>query len=388
MFDPSFYHDPYPVYDRLRSTAPVLKAEGAMGPLPTWLITGYAAAREAFTHPGISKDTRRYQHVLARGGNQRSPHPAVAASMVATDPPGHTRLRGLVSRAFNAATVQDLRPRIEQITSDLLDRIEPAGSADLIASFAAPLPVTVISDLLGVPPAGRSQLRRWSNATFASGDPAARDTASHQIAASMTHLVAARRTHPGEDLLSRLTGSDQLSNDELVSLAVLLLIAGHETTTSLIGNAVLALLDHPGHLALLRDDPALLPAAISEFLRYDSPTAIATIRFTTGPVTIAGVTIPAEQIVLISPAAGNRDPARFPDPARLDLGRDAASHLAFGHGIHYCLGVHLARAEAEIALRALLARFPSLRLAANANELRWRHTRLFRGLEALPVRWD
>jgi cytochrome P450 len=388
VFDPSFHRDPYTVYDKLRASGPVRKADGAMGPLPTWLITGYAAAREAFTHPGISKDTRRFDYLLAQGGKRRAPNAAVAASMVATDPPDHTRLRRHVSGAFNAATVQDLRPRIRQITSDLLDAIELRGCADLIASFAMPLPVTVISELLGVPETDRDQLRRWSNANFAAGDPKARDQASHHIAGYMTSLVAAKRVHPGEDLLSRLTVSDELNNQELVSLAVLLLIAGHETTTSLIGNAVLALLLHLDQLSLLRHDPSLMSAAISEFLRYDSPAAIATIRFTAEPVTIADVTIPAEQILLISPAACNRDPAQFPEPGRLDLHRDATGHLAFGHGIHYCLGAQLARAEAEIALGSMLATLPNLRLAADPGDLQWRHTRLIRGLETLPVRWD
>jgi cytochrome P450 len=388
VFDGSFYRDPYPAYDKLRSAGPVCKVEGAMGPLPTWLITGYDAAREAFTHPAISKDTRRYEYLLAQGGKRRAPDAAVAASMVATDPPDHTRLRRQVSAAFNAATVEALRPRIQQITDNLLDAIEPAGSADLIASFGAPLPVTVISELLGVPETDRDQLRQWSNANFASGDPKARDDASHQIAGYMTSLVAAKRAHPGEDLLSRLTASDDLTNQELVSLAVLLLIAGHETTTSLIGNAILALLLHPDQLGLLRNDPSLMPAAISEFLRYDSPAAIATIRFTTEPVTIADATIPAEQILLISPAACNRDPAQFPEPERLDLHRNASSHLAFGHGIHYCIGAQLAQAEAEIALSSMLSGFPDLRLATDPDDLQWRRTRLIRSLETLPVRWD
>ena len=204
MFDDAFYRDPYPVYDKLRAAGPVLKADGAMGPLPTWLITGYDEAREAFTHPGISKDTRRFAHLLAQGRKPRNVSAAVAASMVATDPPDHTRLRRLVSKTFTAATVDKLRPGIQQITDDLLDAIAPAREADLVEAFAVTLPVTVISELLGVPQADRDPLRRWSNDNFAAGDHKARDDASHQITRYMTDLVAAKRAAPDYGLLSRL----------------------------------------------------------------------------------------------------------------------------------------------------------------------------------------
>jgi cytochrome P450 len=390
LFDASFFADPYPVYDRLRSASPVLKVDGAMGPLPVWLITGYAEAREAFTHPGISKDTRRFQPLLSQGPNPRNVNPAVAATMLATDPPDHTRLRRLVTGAFTAATVDGLRPRIQQLTDELLDKITPAGEADLIESLAVPLPVTVISELLGVPEPDRDMLRRLSDDNYAAGDHRVRDQASHEIAGYMAGLVAAKRASPDDGLISRLItardGTDELSEDELVSLAVLLVAVGHETTTSLIGNAVLALLQHPGQLAVLRQDPSLIPAAIDELLRYESPAAIATIRFTTEPVTIGGVTIPANQVVLISPAGANRDPARYEDPATLDLSREAGTHVAFGYGIHRCIGTRLARAETEIALTSLLRRFPGLHLATDS--LSWRHTRLLRSLSALHVRWQ
>jgi len=391
LFDAAFFRDPYPVYDKLRASSPVQKVDGAMGPLPVWLITGYAEARAAFTHPGISKDTRRFQHVLNQGGNPRNINAAVAATMVATDPPDHTRLRRLVSKAFNTSTVERLRPRVQQITDDLLDAIASAGSADLIETLAIPVPITVISELLGVPEADRDNLRCWSNANFAAGDHRTRDEASHKIADYMAQLVAAKRAQRGNDLLSDLIAvhdsTDSLSEQELIALAVLLLIAGHETTTSLIGNAILALLLRPAQLAELRENPSLIPLAIDEFLRYDSPTAIATIRFTAEPINIADVTIPADQIVLISPAAANHDPARFADPAALDIHRDATGHLAFGYGIHYCIGAQLARTETEIALAALLTRFPTLNLDPELKDLRWRHSRLIRGLQTLPVRW-
>ncbi|MGH3247911.1 MAG: cytochrome P450 [Trebonia sp.] len=272
-----------------------------------------------------------------------------------------------------------------------LTSVAPAGAADLIESFAVPLPVTVISELLGVPESDRDTLRRLSNDNFAAGDHRVRDHASHQIAEYMASLITTKRANPDNGLLPKLIAArddtDKLSENELVSLAVLLLIAGHETTTSMIGNAILALLQHPAQLATLRQDPPLIPAATDELLRYESPAAIATIRFTAEPVTIGDVTIPAEQIILISPAAANRDPARYPDPADLDLRRDAGTHLAFGHGIHYCTGARLARAETEIALTSLIHRFPDLQLAGDPEGLAWRHTRLFRSLQHLHVRW-
>lgn len=390
MFDAAFYRDPYPAYDKLRAARPVLKVEGAMGPLPTWLVTGYGAAIEAFAHPGISKDTRRFQHVLGQGNKPRNVNAAVAESMVATDPPGHTRLRRLVSKSFTASTVDTLRPRIQQISDALLDTIPPAEPVDLMEAFAIPLPVTVIGELLGVAEADRDGLRRWSSDNITAGDHRVRDKASHEIAAYMTGLVAAKRANPDGGLLSALItardSDDSLSEAELVSLAVLLLIAGHETTTSLIGNAVLALLRHPDQLSCLRNDPARIPGAIDELLRYDSPTSVATIRFTSEPVTIAGVPIPADQVVLISPAAANRDPGRFAKPGTFDLDRaNAASHLAFGYGIHYCLGARLARTEAEIALTTLLSRFPDIRLAVAPADLEWRRSRLVHALRYLPV---
>jgi cytochrome P450 len=391
LFNADFFRDPYPVYDKLRANSPVQRLDGAMGNLPTWLITGYAEARAALTHPGISKDTRRFRHIFDQAGSKRNINPAVSATMLATDPPDHTRLRKLVAKAFTTDTVNALRPRIQQITDDLLGTITPAGHADLIQSFAAPLPVTVISELLGVPESDRTDLRQWSNDNFAAGDPAVRDHASHAITGYMAGLINAKRARPGDDLLSALIAArddtDRLSEHELVSLAVLLLIAGHETTTSLIGNAVLALLLNPEQHSALLADPSLLPTAIDEFLRHDPPVATATIRFTTEPITIAQVNIPADQVILVSLGAANNDPARFFDPARLDVTRDSAGHLAFGHGIHFCIGARLARVETEIALSSLLARLPGLQLTADLGDLQWRHSRIMRGLESLPVRW-
>ncbi|MFF4364902.1 cytochrome P450 [Streptomyces sp. NPDC001594] len=378
--------DPYAVYEATRGAGPVRLLPAGSAGRPAYLVTGYAEAREALGDPRLSKDTGAF---FAGKESRRRLHPAVARSMLATDPPGHTRLRKLVTGAFTTGAVRELRPFIARITDELLARWNPGEPFDFVAGLAVPLPVIVICELLGVPQADRSAVRSWSAGLFGDGEPEAADEASHALAGYMTDLIAARRRAPGGSLLDRLIaardGQDRLSEEELVSLAVLLLVAGHETTANALGNALLALLRNPAALARLREDPDGIPAALDELLRFDSPVSTATFRFTTRPVTLGGTAIPAGVPVLVALGAANRDPARFPTPDRLDPDRDAAAHLAFGHGIHRCVGAPLALAEAEIALRAVLTRFPGVRLAVPAEELRWRRTRLVRGLASLPV---
>ncbi len=386
--DPTFFADPYPTYARLRDAAPVHKVPTGSGGggRHSYVVTGYAEAREAFTDPRLSKDTARF---FAGRPSQRDLHPAVSRNMLATDPPEHARLRALVTKAFTTGAVSRLRPYISSLVDELLDTWPDHGTVDLIADLAVPLPVTVICELLGVPESDRASVRTWSSDLFAAGDPQRIDAASHAVGDYMTALVAAKRTAPGDSLLDDLIavrdGQDRLSEDELVSLAVLLLVAGHETTTNFIGNAALALLRHPESLARLRAEPQLLGGALDELLRYDSPVGIATFRFSTESLTLGGTEIPEGVPVLIAPGAANRDPDRFPEPDRLDLTRSATGHLAFGHGIHRCLGAPLARAEAELALHAVITRYPHAALATPTETLPWRHTRLTRGLASLPI---
>jgi len=318
--------------------------------------------------------------------------------MLNADPPAHTRLRKLVTKAFTARRIAGLRPRVEAITESLLDAVEAelgagggAETIDLIESFAFPLPVTVICELLGVPARDQAQFRQWSNAIVASeGEPGGFRAAGEAMYYYFTELVAAKRAAPADDLVSALIeardSEDSLDERELIAMLWLLLIAGHETTTNLIASGTLALLTSPAEADRLRADPSLLPAAVEELLRYVNPLNHATDRFTLEPVEIGGVTIPAREWVLCGTASANRDPARFGDPDRLDVGRDAGGHVAFGHGIHYCLGAPLARLEGEVAFGALLSRFPGLALAAGPSALRWRPSSLIHGLEALPVR--
>ena len=384
--DPRFFADPYPTYARLRNAAPVQQVPTGSAGRFSYLVTGYAEAREAFTDPRLSKNTARF---FAGRLSDRDLHPAVSQNMLATDPPEHARLRALVTKAFSTGAVAKLRPCIAGLVDELLDAWPEHGPVDLVAGLAVPLPVTVICEMLAVPEADREQVHAWSGELFAAGDPRRIDVASQAVGTYMTDLVAARRGSPGESLLDDLIavrdGQDRLTEDELVSLAVLLLVAGHETTTNFIGNAALALLQHPESLARLKAEPELFGTALDELLRFDSPVGIATFRYSTEALTLGGTDIPAGVPVLIAPGAANRDPARFPDPDRVDLDRGATGHLAFGHGIHRCLGAPLARAEGELALRAVFARFPDVRLARPVEQLEWRHTRLTRGLTSLPV---
>ncbi len=376
---------PHDVYRRLRESAPVHRTAGPDGS-PAWLVTRYEDVRAALADPRLSLDKAH-----AREGSYRglSLPPALDANLLNMDPPDHTRIRRLVARAFTTRRVEQLRIPIRRTADRLLDALGPHGTTDLIAAYAAPLPITVICDLLGVPEDHRRDFRAWTDALVAP-DPARPAAAKEAVVAILgffTGLIAAKRAEPADDLLSDLIAvrdeGDRLTEDELMSLAFLILFAGYENTVQLIGNAVLSLLNHPEQLAALRADPARIPAAVEEFARYEGPALLAIRRFPTQDVTIGGATVPAGETVLLSLAAANRDPARFTDPDRLDLGRDTSGHLALGHGIHHCLGAPLARAETEIALAALLARFRELTLTADA--LRWRPSLRARGLTALPV---
>lgn len=349
-------------------------------------VTGYTEARWALADPRLSKDTAAF---FADKGSKRRLHPAIAQSMVATDPPEHTRLRALVTKAFTTGAVARLRGFIERETDALLDQWPDKKCVDAVAGLAVPLPVSVICELLGVPEAERADVRRWSADLFADGRPDVIDAASHDLAGHMVGLIARKRQDPGDSLLDRLIsardGEDRLTEDELVSLACLLLVAGHETTANFIGTALLTLLQHPAELAHARADPTAIPGLLDELLRLNSPVGTATFRYAAQDVTLGGTRIPAGAPVQVAIGEANRDPLRYPEPERLLGERDASGHLTFGHGIHRCLGAPLAKAEAEVALRAVLTRFPHLRLAVPPHELTWRRTRLVRGLASLPV---
>lgn len=272
--DPRFLQDPYPTYAAMRSACPVQAVPSVSGGRLSYLVTGYAEAREALADARLSKDTAAF---FAGKESKRRLHPAVAHNMLSSDPPEHTRLRKLVTKAFTTGAVAELRPFITRVTDDLLDQCPVGKPFDFVTGLAVPLPVIVICELLGVPEQDRPDIRRWSGELFAAGQPEVIDAASHSLVDYMTDLIAAKRRHPGSSLLDRLIsahdGDDQLSEEELVSLAVLLLVAGHETTTNFLGNATLSLLQHPAELDRLRQNPADIPTVLNELLRFDSPSA-------------------------------------------------------------------------------------------------------------------
>nr|BFF00103.1 cytochrome P450 [Streptoalloteichus tenebrarius] len=324
VLDAAFVQDPYPLYARLRREAPVSRAVTATG-LSVWLVTRYEDARAALADPRLSKDARRIREVLEIRGGVRVLDESIIEHMLNSDQPDHTRLRRLVGKAFTARRVEALRPRIEEISAGLLDGINPDSEIDLLTAYAFPLPITVICALLGIPDADHDAFRSWSNTIVTNSEPEEFERAQSGLVAYLVQLIDRKRREPGEDMLSALVAArddgDQLSERELLAMVFLLLVAGHETTVNLIANGVLALLRHPDQMARLRADLGLLPSAVEEFLRYESPVNMATFRVTAEPVRIGEVEIPAEEVVLVSLGSANRDGDRYGDPDQLVIDR-------------------------------------------------------------------
>lgn len=396
--DPAVIEDPFPALRALQAEDPVHWSE----PLKSWVLTRYDDVRSALGDGRLSAD--RLTPFLRHEGAGRAGTASAAALAelgrslglwaVFTDPPLHTRLRGLLTRAFTPRAVEALRPRVQALVDALLDRVVPRGRLDLIRDFAYPLPVAVIGDLLGVPREDGESLKRWSDdlAAFV-GSAVATPDKYERAARSLRDmngyfraLAAERRACPREDILSALAAAAEdgrlAGEEELVATCTILLFAGHETTTNLIGNGVLALLRHRDQYARWRRDPSLTPTAVEELLRFDGP-GQALVRVAAEDVVLDGRVIRRGDRVFLMINAANRDPRRFVDPDRLDLGRDPNPHLTFGHGLHYCVGAPLARLEAQIALPALLARLPDLTLAT--ARLVWLDSLIFRGVRTLPL---
>jgi cytochrome P450 len=389
--------DPFPVFARVRELGavhPVTLADGH----DAWLVVRFEEAMAALNDPRLSKD----MHAALESGSEvvaeGLPGPEFARHMLTVDPPDHTRLRRLVSSAFSPRRVEALRPRVQTITDDLLDDIASMDSdspVDLISTFAFPLPFTVICELLGVPETDRTRLGQEFTKllvpTTTAAEYAEAKKASDQVVAMLRDLVAGKEAAPGDDLVSALIsardGDERLDSRELLSTIFQLMVAGHDTTASLIGNSVVALFRSPAQLSKLQKDPTKIPAAIEEFLRFDAPVPHSTFRYASEPVPMAGQEIPAGAQVIICMAAANRDLDRYASPEALDVERGAARHLAFGHGVHHCLGAPLARMEGHLALGSLLRRFPQLTLAVRSEDLHWDHGDglVLRGLSELPV---
>ncbi|WP_262698997.1 MULTISPECIES: cytochrome P450 family protein [Streptomyces] len=409
LFTWEFASDPYPAYAWLRDHAPVHRTTLPSG-VDAWLVTRYADARRALADPRLSKNPQRHSaaaHARGKVGIPGERRAELMTHLLNIDPPDHTRLRRLVSKAFTPRRVASFAPRVRTLTDQLIDAFEERGEADLIHEFAFPLPIYAICDLLGVPREDQDDFRDWAGAMIRHGGGPRGGVARavKRIRAYLGELIHRKRLElaergeeeDGEDLISGLIRAsdhgEHLTENEAAAMAFILLFAGFETTVNLIGNGVYALLRHPEQRALMQraleeGDERLLAAGVEELLRYDGPVEIATWRFATEPVTLAGQRIAEGEPVLVVLAAADRDPERFAEPDVLDLTRRDNQHLGYGHGIHYCLGAPLARLEAQTAIATLLRRLPGLRLAEDPDDLRWRGGLIMRGLRTLPVTWN
>ncbi len=392
-FIPEVHANPYPMYISLRAEDPVQWSEL----MESWILTRYDDIVAVLADSRFSADRRQAQNRYAQQAQKIAEEFGAfgrTQTMLTSDPPLHTRLRKLVSKAFTPRMVDGLLPRIQEIVDERLDAVQEAGRMEIIQDLAYPLPVIVIAEMLGIPPRDRDQFKLWSdeiiltlNGPFTSPDMLERARKSaHELTEYFRGVIEERRKEPGSDLISGLIAAEEqgqiLSEDEMLTTAMLLLVAGNETTTNLIGNGMLALLRNPDQLRKLRDDPSLIQTAIEELLRYDGPVQ-ATGRVATEDMEIDGHPVKKGQVAFCVLGAANRDPAKFENPDQLDVTRHPNEHVAFGDGIHFCLGAPLARAEGQIALRTLLKRFPDLSL--ETDNLQWGGTFILRGLKGLPI---
>lgn len=398
LYSPTFKRDPYPLYAKLRAETPALRNGGLSPNEQFWFVTGYAEAE------AVLRDHKRfvknYRNTLtAEQRAQLPPLPRLGQlldqHMLNLDGADHLRQRMLVNKAFTTRMVNSMQARVQRIADELLDAVQEKGVMDLIDEYAFPLPIVVIAEMLGIPAADRNRFRAWSDAFVTPSLTEEEWRRAERLLTEFTDYLGAifaeRRRQPRNDLITALIqaeeAGDQLSEEELYSMVVLLIVAGHETTVNLIGNGTLALLRNPDQLALLKADPSLMANAIEELLRYDGPVERATLRFAAEDLELGGQQIRRSEALAVVLASANRDAAQFDQPDTLDLTRDNSRHLAFGYGVHYCVGAPLARMEGRIALTTLLRRLPNLRLAAPVEALTWRFNPILRGLHHLPVAW-
>jgi cytochrome P450 len=381
-------------YSRLRSQTPIEITGHPLG-LKIWLVVDHDDAYAILRDPRFAKEISRVlsAELVEKTIPNIDLYQSLEKHMLNRDLSDHTRLRRLVSKAFTPRMIEQQRSHIQEITDELLDRVEEAGKMEFIKDFAYLLPVIVISDMLGIPRTDREKFRHWSdilvnNQSFFQTLIEQKDALT-EFVEYMRGLIVQKRTNPADDLLSGLIQveeeGDRFTERELTSMISLLIIAGHETTTNLIGTGVLTLLEHPDQLQMLREKPELLPGAIEELLRYTAPVIQTTQRWASEDLDLHGTQIKRGEMVLISLLAADLDPRHFPDPEQLNITREENAHLAFGKGIHYCLGAPLARLEGQIAIGTLLRRFSNLRLAVRPEDLEWGPSTIMRGLRALPL---
>jgi cytochrome P450 len=401
LYQEELRNNPFPIYAQMRGEGPVELVTEPRG-IQHWVVTRYDEARACLADRRLSRDPRKMWDVMRltelydEGEEDSEPH------MLNADPPDHTRLRQLANKAFTAKRVELLRPRMQQITDELIDAMDTRSQVDFMSTFAAPMPIKVICELIGVPYDDAIRFTNWVLAaltpTYVKGERIAPYEANRHLRQYFIDLVAAKREQltPGSgheeeqtDLLSALIvasdSGDTFTEKEIVSTAGLLLIAGYKTTVNLIGNGMLALLQNPQQMERLRADRSLMPSAVEEFARYDGPVERAMLRVATEPVKIGDVTVPEGALVTIANASANRDERRFPNPDELDVGRNDRNHLGFGYGIHHCIGAPLARLETDIAFSTLFDRFSEMTLACPVEKLKYRETGVLRGLAELPV---
>ena len=400
LYGQAFRQHAHEVFAQMRREDPVFQQPGLDGKTPIWFITRYAEVEQ------VLRDDQRFvrdpalalsPEVLEQFFEGSDPQVMAMTNnhMLNKDGKDHHRLRMLVSKAFTRPVIQGMRPRIAEIAEEILDGVEGRGQMELVNEYAFPLPIIVIAELLGIPTQDRDKFRTWSNAvvTPVLTEEEQQESARllREFVAYMQELVARRRENPEDDLLSGLIQAeeqgDRLSESELFSMLTLLIVAGHETTVTLISNAVLALLRNPAQLQTLIDQPEAMVQAVEELLRYDSPVERALTRWVAEDVELAGQQLQRGDLIIAVLGSANRDENHFEDPTELDLTRNPNQHLAFGKGAHYCLGSPLARLEAEIALNTLFQRFPDLALNIAPEDLAYRDVPLFRSLKQLPVRW-
>jgi cytochrome P450 len=394
LWAPQVRANPFPLYAYLREKDPVARVMDPHRQMPFWLLTRYRDVVEAAKDPRLTNDVEKLPEELRkkfRGGGAQT----LNRHLLVMDPPDHTRVRSLATQAFTPRRVEALRPRITALCAELLESMKARGSADFVEAFAFPLPITVISELLGVPLEDRAQFRTWIEVFFtppAQGGMERIRESLDRLLAYLEGFIELRRRQPQEDLVTALLAveeqGDRLSTRELLSMIYLLLVAGHETTVHVLSNGTLELLRHPDQLQLLREDPSLIPSAVEELLRFCGPVELTMGRFALEDFELCGQPIKAHDVVRMNILAANHDAEHFPDPERLDVKRSPNKHLAFGQGIHFCLGSNLARLEAILAFEVIVERLPHLRLAVPPEQLQWRSSAQVRGLMRLPLSFE
>jgi cytochrome P450 len=392
-----FMKRPYEILEPLRKAGRVHHVVFPHG-ADVWLVTRYEDVRALLQDTRVSKDGRRMNEMFARhtGTYVEDEKPDVgfddelSQHMLNSDPPRHTRLRSLVSKAFTLRRMEAFRPRIQQLVDEMLDAIEGRDEVDLVSEYAQPLPIVIICDVLGIPFEDRERFQQWAVELVGAGhSPEVVEEASKNVIEYGRSVIDAKRRHPGDDMISTLVqgaeGGDRLTDDELVAMIFLYTVAGHITSQHTLSNGILSLLTHPDQLARLRSDPSIMPQAIDELMRYDGGVGVATFRFTAEEIAVGDTVIGKDQILALSILSAHRDDQQFPDANRLDLDRRPNGVLGFGHGPHFCIGQPLAKIQTEVALTQLLTRFPDLRLTADPASLDWESSTLLRGLLGLPA---